>query len=316
MTDQPAGHVDNADKAATRRFADATPLLANPDELAAQAERDGYLFFRGLLPEKPLLTIRRQMLEILQRWDLLDKDADLMEGLADERAADRHAFDPARGSDGIHENLYFEIQKLELFHKAAHEPALLNVFRSLFRTETFPHPKTIARIVLPGSKPTPPHQDFIHNQGTPNTWTAWFPLGDCPRELGGISVLEGSHHSGIIHVAAQEGAGGLESILCGMDLEWAEGDYRLGDVILFDSRTVHKALPQTVGNRIRLSCDFRYQPAHEPLDPKSLLSHGRYEWEKIYAGWTDTALQYYWKNCELKFSVWDESIRWQKEKIC
>jgi hypothetical protein len=67
-----------------------------------------------------------------------------------------------------------EIQRLELFHKVAHEPDLLNVFRCLFQAEPLPHPKTIARVVLPHEQvyTTPPHQDFTHIQGATETWTA------------------------------------------------------------------------------------------------------------------------------------------------
>ena len=70
-------------------------------------------------------------------------------------------------------------------------------------------PLSISRIMVPGTNfiPTPAHQDFIHIQGTKNVWTAWFPLGDCPRELGGLTVLVGSQADGLLTYHASTGRG-------------------------------------------------------------------------------------------------------------
>jgi len=165
--------------------------------------------------------------------------------------------------------------------------------------------------------PTPPHQDYIHIQGTKNVWTAWIPVGDCPRSLGGLSVLCASHKQGIIPVKKAEGSGGLAVYLCGEDYQWIEHDFAAGDVLIFTSLTVHKALPNSLPGRIRLSCDFRYQPADEEIESKSLKPH--YDilpWEDIYRNWKRQDRQYYWKKMDLTFSQWDESLRDQKEDIC
>ena len=121
--------------------------------------------------------------------------------------------------------------------------------------------------------PTPIHQDFIHIQGTRNVWTAWIPFGNIRGSLGGLAVLKGSHKQGVLAVTAAAGAGGLESILCNIDLPWVEHDYEIGDVLTFHSCTVHKSLPNLMGNRVRLSCDYRYQPGDEDLEEKSLKPH-------------------------------------------
>lgn len=311
---------DNDKKAATRIFEDATPLLAQPDALRERAEKDGYLFFKGLLDKDELRQVRYQMLDVMQQWGLLDSRHAIDEGIGDYEAVNKLTLESFRGY-GVPWELYKQIQRLEAFHQLAHQPALLQAYRILFGSEVLPHPRNIARIVMPHRelKATPSHQDFIHIQGTPETWTAWFPLGDCPRELGGLAMLEGSYKSGVLGVTNHGGAGGLESVLCSMDLEWAEGDYELGDVIIFHSHTVHKALPNRQGNQIRLSCDFRYQPLHLPVDRSSLQPHGgeaALPWEEVYEGWVNEKLQYYWTELPLVLSDWDENVRWQKEKIC
>lgn len=118
-------------------------------------------------------------------------------------------------------------------------------------------------------------------------------------------------------VKEAKGAGGLEVYLCGKDYQWIEHDYQAGDVLIFTSMMVHKALSNNMPERIRLSCDFRYQPASEEIEPRSLLPH--YDilpWKEIYRQWKDKDKQYYWKNLDLLYSMWDETLKEQKEDIC
>ncbi|MFC5407035.1 phytanoyl-CoA dioxygenase family protein [Cohnella soli] len=301
----------------TKGFTDATPLLHDPAGLRKQAEQDSYLWFKGLLPREQVLELRHSILQLLRDRQMLDPSYPLEQGIANTEEIDRLAAEGPFWA-GIPQDLYLQIQKLEAFHRIARAPELLHVYRLLFGTEPFPHPRNICRVVMPHptTVPTPPHQDFLHIQGSENTWTCWFPLGDCPKETGGLAMLEGSHKLGLLNAAGHDGAGGLETILCGYNMKWAYDDYSAGDVIIFHSHTVHKAIPNQNGNRFRLSCDFRYQPATEVIDSSSLLPHGDYSWEEIYADWSDESLKYYWRDMNLELSAWDESIRWQKEKIC
>jgi hypothetical protein len=129
-------------------------------------------------------------------------------------------------------------------------------------------------------------------------------------------VLRGSHREGLLGVTRSPGAGGLESILCGLGYEWETAEYESGDVLAFHSYTVHKSLPNRIPGRIRLSCDFRYQKISDPIEQASLLPHGPFTWDQLYEGWSRTDLQYYWNNCQFSYKDFDETVRWQKEKIC
>lgn len=306
---------------ATKSFQDATPLLADPQALRKQAEEQGYLYFKQLLNPQKLTEVRLKILEILNRRGLLDAQQPIEAGIADVKAINALDEEMAK-MFGVPNDLYGEIQELEDFHALAHTPALLDVFRLLFDEEVFPHPRNIARVVVPhrSVKPTPPHQDFVHIQGTKNTWTVWFPLSACPRELGGLSMLEKSHKLDILNVASHpNGAGGLEAILCDLDYEWAEGDYQLGDLIMFESRTVHKALPSQKLEQIRISCDFRYQPLSAEIEQLSLEPHGgsgMYKWEDLYKGWQNEYLMYYWQGEKFTFTPFDHSIRHLQDKLC
>jgi len=299
-------------------FFDATPLLDDPAALRLRAEQDGYLFFKHFLPTEPLLELRRHMLDICAARGWLAPGHDLMEGVIDETAINQVPDEQMRTDIGVSNEAYRAVQKLELFHTIPHHPKLLSLYRDLFGKEAIPHPRHIARMITCHRAvfPTPPHQDFIHIQGTPKTWTCWFPLGHCPREMGSLTALRASNHSGVVAVEPAQGAGGMAAILCPHEIDWVEGDFDLGDILTFSSYTVHRGLRSQHRNRIRLSCDIRFQACDEDIHEASLKPHGDYTWEDLYQGWKNPALQYYWKNRELRLSAWDPSLQWQKERIC
>jgi hypothetical protein len=200
---------------------------------------------------------------------------------------------------------YDEIQCLEAFHALAHQPPLLGLLRRVFGEDVLVHPRNIARVMFPQNNQfkTPAHQDYVHIQGTETVYTAWIPLGDCPRSLGGLEVLAGSHRLGVQPVHAAPGAGGLGIATEELGLAWAGGDFRAGDVLLFHSLCIHRGRDNHTPDRVRLSVDYRYQPASQPVTTHSLLPHfNRLPWEEIYRGWQDSALQYYWQRFPLRMA--------------
>ena len=54
---------------------DSTPLLGDQERLRERASRDGFLFFRGLLPEDLVLPLRRSVLDYASRTGWLDPGA-------------------------------------------------------------------------------------------------------------------------------------------------------------------------------------------------------------------------------------------------
>lgn len=304
----------------TTSFLDSSELIGDPVALRARADEHGYLFFRGLLPPEAVLDVRQRFLQILANYGWLAEGHDPMAGMANPDAY--HNAPPEETQFcgvGVTPAIYRDTQRVRQFHELAHHPRLLAVYRDLFGSDVFPHPRNIARLMVAadGTRPTPPHQDFIHIQGTPNVWTAWLPLGDCPRELGGLTVLDGSHREGLLSYKRAEGAGGMEAYLCDLDLAWAQGDFEAGDVVTFSSHTVHRALPNQRPERVRLSCDFRYQPLAEEINDASLQVHCKFmSWDEVYADWPEGGIQWYWRDVDFQYSPWDEDVRWQKDKIC
>src|SRR5204862_8029842 len=99
-------------------FLDSTPCRRDAAELRRRAERDGYLFFAGLLPPEPLLEVRQQILAFCERHGFLAPGADPAYAIAAPGVRWREG-------DAEYMAAYDEIQRLESFHALAHATPLL-----------------------------------------------------------------------------------------------------------------------------------------------------------------------------------------------
>lgn len=300
------------------KFEDRTPLLDKPVELHRVAQEDGFLFFKHFLPREDVLALRAEQLGVVERHGWRQPDQDRLGGRIDLNAINRVPDEQMRSDIGVSMAAYDDAQKLERLHRLPHHPKLLEFYRNLFGREVLVHPRHIARMVT-GHRvmvPTPPHQDFPLIQGTSNTWTCWIPLGDCPRTMGGLSMLKGSHRQGYQPIQPSKGAGGIAVPLCPWETEWVEGDYETGDLITFPCYTIHKALQCQEKEFIRLSLDVRYQPVDEPVEQKSLMPHCDLAWEEIYAGWSRDDLKYYWRKFPLQIIPWNDGYMQPSRRIC
>lgn len=264
-------------------YVDATPLVRDRSALLRRFEDEGLLFFRGLLPRDRVLAVRERSLRALDRAGWLADPEDARPGSRVVNEGDEDFFD-----------VYRDLQAGQVFHELAHDPALTDIVRRVVGGELLVHPRKIARISFPDNPrgTTPPHQDYRYIQGTTDVFTAWIPLGDCPPDLGGLRVLRGSHRRGLIPAIWREDlAVGIEVETDDTDPDWATASYQPGDVIVFHSLTVHGALPNRT-DRLRLSADYRYQLATDPLVRASLRPHWHPripDWPELVTDWTSLA---------------------------
>ncbi len=140
---------------------------------------------------------------------------------------------------------------------------------------------------------SPIHCDLVYmGRGTHDLYTAWVPLGDVDLALGGLLVLEGSHRKGeqlqsylsrdvdeyctnredaADYASGKKGWDGtlsknVVSLQQSLGGRWlTSGEYRMGDVIIFNMTLVHGSLDNQK-DRFRLSTDTRYQLVSEPVD--------------------------------------------------
>ena len=252
---------------------------------------DSFLFFRGLLDPGKVAEVRRAALERLRAIGWLTEDGD--PDVARPGPVPHHDRGVMNGKAVIDPDWregYQAVQSLESLHRLAHDPDLLAVLALLLGERVVVHPRKIARISFPGTEfPTPPHQDALFNQIPVDVLTVWIPLGDCPAELGSLRVLRGSADRGVLPVFSEHGLGG-QSVGVPLDEpDWAGGDFRCGDAIVFHSRTVHMT-PPNQGTTVRLSMDCRFQSADDPIKPAALMPHGYSHkqlpgWGELTQGW-------------------------------
>ena len=283
----------------------SSDLLGDQTALRERMEEQGYLYLPGLLPAAVLAQLLDEVTAVLQRIGWIRGGA--------ARLAAESLVMPCREGEPAYFEALDEIQRLESFHVLAHQPALLAVMEMLLGEGAFPHPLGIMRLVFPDNPEvtTPPHQDYRNNQGTPRLTAAWIPLADCPRELGPLAVLPGSHRFGLLPLGFHLGPGNRQAVLpAGLEgVAWVTADFRAGDVLLFPSLTVHRALPNQHPARMRLSVDFRYQPEGEALTEQCLQPHfGRQDWAQIYRHWSSERLQYYWRHKRYSMVPWDPAL--------
>lgn len=273
-------------------------VILDAAELQSRLDDDGYLFFRQLLDPHRLLDVRKQMLTVMQAGGWLVAGTDPLDGIADP---------DARSTEGDPEytDVYHKVYSLESFHRIAHCREVLDVLERVRGCEMMPQPQKVARLWFPQftEHTTPTHQDFVHFQGTHDNLTCWSPIGDCPRELGGLAVLKGSHKvNRVLDHHFSLGAGSLHvdpAMHADAGDEWHTTDFEVGDTLIFPALTIHKALPNVTEDRLRVSLDNRYQRVGDPIAEHMLNPHlasmSSLSWEDVYSRWESTEYQYYWK---------------------
>lgn len=293
---------------------DSSDALDDVGELRRRADADGYLFFRGLLPADAVTDVRDDVYSVLEADRILVPGDP---GVVDRDAVDAIPADQLRMDIGIPHESYVRVQQVQPLHRLPHHPNLVGLYERLLGTEIFVHPRHIVRAMTghPALRPTPPHQDFPLVQGTTQTWTAWFPLDVAPIERGPLAVLRGSHHNGYLPISVAEGAGQIQAQLCTED-DWVGSAFEPGDVLTFTSLTVHRAIPATARDKIRLSMDVRYQAADQPIEERALRNHAQVEWDEIYRGWDTDDVQFYWSSSTPRLSPWDDRLMQPSQRIC
>lgn len=284
------------DPGAHRPFTSSTALLGDAAALRRRMGADGYLYLPGLLDPAELTALRAEILGACAAHGWLAPGTPPLDGIA--------CGPPRLEGDPAYFAVYDDVQRLERFHRLRHHPALLALLGSLFEAPLFPHPLAVCRLAFPNAAEhaTPPHQDYPNNQGSVDTYAAWTPLGACPRALGSIAVLQGSHRFGLLPMRASRGAGS-RTTMPRADLEalpWVSGDFAVGDVLVFHSLTVHRSLANRTADRLRVSVDYRYSALGEPVSDMVLRPHfSRLDWEDVYRGWQSRDGCYYWRDLPL-----------------
>jgi hypothetical protein len=236
--------------------------LGDPEVLRSRAAENGYLALRGIpgpVAVGPLCSLIQDVagsLGLLEPTDVCS-------------AAPLVKTGAALIGTGYDDPRWLALQERvlcdPLFAALGDHPTLLAVLDALFGGPVLTRRGDICRLAMPSAthQTTPPHQDHWYTGGTTNLWTVWIALSEMPLELGPLAVLPGSHLNGLLpHAGSGAGRQGVAVI---DDWQFAAAPLAAGDAILFNCLTVHCALPNVTRHHVRLSVDYRYQPANEPI---------------------------------------------------
>ena len=261
--------------------------------LRERLAEDGYLLLRGAVAGEQCDALLDQMLSVLSPHVVFDKAA----------GKPILAGEPFYETDRIWDEVYPRVQKLEAFHRFFHQPQVLDLMGRLAGKTPWVYPIKMARIATPRmlGYETPPHQDAYSHHAGPTMHGIWVALHDVDSSMGRVKVLPGSHKGGVRKVFEAQGVGGVQCEVYEHETLWHVSDFEQGDVLIFNSQTVHKAEPNTSESSVRLSVDTRFCDYGAPVFSTNLEPHHGWripglDWESIYSGWQSTEGQYYWRD--------------------
>jgi ectoine hydroxylase-related dioxygenase (phytanoyl-CoA dioxygenase family) len=266
---------------ASNRFgslAEFTGSFADAAALQAQFTRDGYVLLRQAIDRSQVLNARREVLTRLR--DVGEIEGPIIDGRLTGRS-DRP--DPALDQG----QFWRSVNDGPELRGVTHGPATQAIVASILGAAARPHELMYLRPMAPGLG-TPLHYDYpFFAKDATKIHTVWLPLGDITLGDGPLAVIEKSfqfddllapiratrfdrdHSNEAVQSAAYESANAQHPV------ELAEArsvrilstDFQAGDMVVFSGFLMHGSLDNhSPNNRVRLSCDVRYQPFDDPYD--------------------------------------------------
>jgi len=241
-------------------------------DLAAQLERDGYLLLRGLHDPEAVMDARHEVLGRLAAVGEIVEPAEDAIATGRSRRAELH---PDLGA------FWKSVSEGPALRAVINGPRIAAAMSDLFGEPAAHFSFAWLRAMVPG-RGSPPHVDHPYmNRGSDRLVTCWTPLGAVPRAEGPLYILEGSHRWSDLRDAFEGHDVDRDPSRPGhiaehpVDLAEARGgrilitDFAPGDCLVFGMFTAHAGFDNgSDAGRVRLSCDTRFQPAAEPMDPR------------------------------------------------
>jgi hypothetical protein len=260
--------------------------LDDIEELRRRMDEEGYLYLPGYLDRAEVLAARRDLLTRAVEAGQVPEGPDRYE------VGPAHALGPTLDGTGTGANEH--PSRSALLQQLLYGGRMVELYERFFGEPIKHFTYTWLRVKGPGVG-TRPHMDNVFmNRGTSKLLTAWTPLGDIDQTLGGLAILADSHRVDDIvndyatrdvdtYCANSDDPGELAKadsdrpwngslhadaiqLREKLGLRWLTTDFQAGDLLTFTMFTAHMGLDNNTADRVRLSCDSRYQPASEPAD--------------------------------------------------
>ena len=251
---------------------DSAAEAGDASALARRLVDDGYVFLRDVLDVDEVRAARVEVLErLVQVGEIRPPAADGIATGTSHRAE----------SVGDLGTFWKSVSEGRALRQVTHGPRLRSLLTRIAEGPVRAHDYLFLR-AAPVGRTTGLHFDYpFFARATERVCTAWVPLGDVPATDGPLVIVEGSHrftdmHQGVrgFDVAYDSSrkaqvAADFGEFVAARNCRLLTADFRAGDVCVFGMLTLHGSLDNhSTAGRVRLSCDVRYQPADEPIDPR------------------------------------------------
>jgi ectoine hydroxylase-related dioxygenase (phytanoyl-CoA dioxygenase family) len=249
-------------------LADSSALLRDPPALRARFKDDGYLFLKGVLSRERVLAARR---EVFGRMAQVGEIAQPAENGIFTDASRRAELEPDLG------RFWKSVSEGPQLRAASHGKEIGAVLSLVFGEPARPQDYMFLR-AGPQGRATGLHFDYpFFTRAHDQVATVWLPIGDVPVS----DVVEGSNRFrdlidpmigfDISKDNTRKADFGSDAITFAQarGTRLLTRDFEAGDIALFGMYTAHGSLDNhSPINRVRLSCDVRWQPVSLPLDER------------------------------------------------
>lgn len=248
------------------------------DKLRSEMKKQGYLRIKGLNKREDVHSARRAVLEHIASLgdDKFSPGVPLEAGILDSRCG-RGCVPFMEGSNSI--------TNCKDVTRVIEGPRVTNFFEKFLggKVITFDHKwlRGIHKEAYTGV-----HVDNVYmGRGTQELLTMWSPLGDVSLDMGCLALVPSSHNQeAFTRFQATYGECDLEregvtgsgwftenprEIQKMFNCQWKTAEFSAGDVLIFTNRTIHMSTKNT-SDKIRISCDTRWQRADQPVDKRFL----------------------------------------------
>ncbi|HIA19554.1 MAG TPA: hypothetical protein EYN70_09095 [Planctomycetaceae bacterium] len=240
--------------------------------LRSHLSSDGYLFLRGVLNADDVSAARREVFGRLSEVGEIQSPVGdgiyTGESQRHDRCADLGDF-------------WQSVSEGPALRRVSHGDRMREVMSTILDEPAHPHDYLFLRPAIPG-RSTHLHYDHpFFARGSDRIYTAWTPLGDISLEDGPLVAVEGSSQFEDLITKAQDvdyksNDTPLVQLMEDPTLlaqqrntRLLTAEFRAGDLIIFSMKLLHGSLDnRSELGRTRLSCDVRWQPLADPIDPR------------------------------------------------
>ena len=245
------------------------------EDLSSKLERDGYLLLRKVYDAHEVIEARKKVLWHLHK---VGEVKDPYESGIFSGESNRRYFYPNTQKLG---EFWQKVSEMEELRRVINGEKISKVMNTIFAEKADHFSFAWLRAMVQG-KASPVHLDHPYmNRGTDKLLTCWTPLSQIAEDEGTLYVMQQSHlwsditdkFIGLDIDASPSRPGHIEEVPLDLVVRkesvFLTSNFDPGDCLIFGMFVVHGSFDNNnKSGKIRLSCDTRFQPRSEPMDPR------------------------------------------------